>query len=261
MEKKTILESVDPDIVSRMISRREAIGKVGKLGIVAATAPVALGVMANETFGQGGALPQQIVEVLNFALTLEHLEDEFYKAARRSRSLIPRQYRRTFDTISDHETAHVRLLRTVLGAQAIQQPQFDVTGGGAFADVMTNFQTFIAVSQALEDTGVRAYKGQAGNLMSNDTVLQTALQIHSVEARHAAQVRRIRGQKGWITADLRGGLPAATQPIYDGEGNTTQGGADLSGLPGVARTAITEAFDEPLTREEVLAIARPFIRG
>jgi hypothetical protein len=48
------------------------------------------------------------------------------------------------------------------------------------------------LAQAFEDTGVRAYKGQAGNVMSNKTVLQAALQIHSVEARHASQVRRMR---------------------------------------------------------------------
>ena len=54
-------------------------------------------------------------------------------------------------------------------------------------DVFSNYKTFLAVSQALEDTGVRAYKGQAGNLKSSDEILTVALQIHSVEARHAAQ--------------------------------------------------------------------------
>ena len=150
--------------------------------------------------------------------------------------------------------------RSVLGGKAVAKPNFDFTAGGAFGDVFSNYQTFLALSQAFEDTGVRAYKGQAGNLMSNDQILTTALQIHSVEARHAAEVRRIRGEKGWISGDSRGSLPAPTQPVYSGEGNTTQGGANLNGLAGLSNAAITEAFDEPLSKETVLAIASLFIR-
>ncbi len=261
MEKKTVLQNLDPEIVSRMISRREAIMKVGKLGAAAASAPVALGVIAGETFGQGGNLPQQIVDVLNFALTLEEREAELYYMALDSRNLIPRGDRKIFQRVGRNETAHVRLLRVVLGDRAIPKPTFDQTGGGLFPDVFTNYQTFTAVSQVSEETGVRAYKGQATNLMSNDTILETALRIHSVEARHVSEIRRLRGQKGWITGDSRGNLPASTQASYDGEDNTTQGGANLAGLPGVPASAVTEAFDEPLTREEVLAIVRPFIRG
>ena len=132
---------------------------------------------------------------------------------------------------------------------------------GAFGDVFRNYQMFLAVSQALEDTGVRAYKGQAGNLQDNAKILTVALQIHSVEARHAAEVRRLRGEKGWISGDSRGTLPAPTQSVYDGEGNITQGGANLAGLAGLSNDAITEAFDEPLSKEQILAIAKLFIRN
>jgi hypothetical protein len=71
----------------------------------------------------------------------------------------------------------------------------------------------------------------------------------------------MRGEKGWITRDSRGTLPAPTQPIYAGEGNTTQGGASLSGIAGLSGGAITEAFDEPLTKDQVLAIAKLFIKA
>jgi hypothetical protein len=37
--------------------------------------------------------------------------------------------------------------------------------GGAF-DPFNNYTQFLALSQAFEDTGVRAYKGQATNLIS-----------------------------------------------------------------------------------------------
>ena len=151
-------------------------------------------------------------------------------------------------------------MKSVLGSKAVAKPTFDFTAGGAFADVFRNYQTFLAVSQALEDTGVRAYKGQAGNLKGNAKILTAALQIHSVEARHAAMVRRLRGETPWIVGDSRGTLPAPTQPVYNGEGNTTQGGANVAGLPGLSTQIASQAFDEPLTKEQVLAIAGLFIR-
>jgi hypothetical protein len=133
--------------------------------------------------------------------------------------------------LTNLKTSHVNLLRMVLGSQAVAKPNFDFTAGGAFGGVFRNYQTFSALSQAFEDTGVRAYEGQAGNLKGNDKILTTALQIHSVEARHAAMVRRIRGDKPWIPGDSRGTLRAPAQPIYNGEGNTKQGTVDVAGLP------------------------------
>jgi len=260
---KTILAGLEPELVGRLVSRRDAIAKAGKIGLAVASAPVALGALASTTFGQGGALPQVIVDVLNFALLLEENETEFYRTALRSRNLVPRTDRKVFERIFKNEDAHVKLLRTVLGDKAIPKPTFDHTGGGLYPDVFSNYQTFTGVSQSFEETGVRAYKGQAGNLMSNDKILETALQIHSVEARHVSEIRRVRGQKGWITDSSRGNLPASAQPTYDGEDNTTHGGANLATLniPGISQAAITEAFDEPLTKEQVTAIVRPFIRS
>ena len=57
---------------------------------------------------------------------------------------------------------------------------------------------------------------KAGNLKGSAKILTTALQIHSVEANHAAMVRRIRGEKTWTQGDSRGTLPTATQRIYNG---------------------------------------------
>jgi rubrerythrin len=66
----------------------------------------------------------------------------------------------------------------------------------------TDYQQFLALAQAFEDTGVRAYKGQAANLMSKPDLLTAALQIHSVEARHASEVRRLRGQKDGLLVKI-----------------------------------------------------------
>jgi rubrerythrin len=259
-DNKPLLEGLDPEIITRMTSRRETLLKAKQFVGAITTAPVAFGALAGTAFGQDKKLPGKIVDVLNFALTLERLEDEFYRTAVSSSGLIPSETQTVFQQISKHETAHVALLSSVLGAKAGPKPTFDFTAGGAFADVFSNYKTFLAVAQAFEDTGVRAYKGQAGNLISNGKILTVALQIHSVEARHAAEVRRIRGQNGWITGNSRGDLPAPTQPVYDGEDNTTQGGANLATLAGLSRDAVTESFDEPLTKEQVLAIASLFIK-
>jgi len=256
-----LLESVEPDYINEMTARREPIEKAKAMtGAVAATTIISFGALAATAYGQDKKLPGKIVDVLNFALTLEYLEDEFYRTALGSGGLIPQDTQDVFGQISKHETAHVALLRSVLGSKAVAKPNFDFTAGGAFADVFRNYQTFLAVSQAFEDTGVRAYKGQAGNLKSNDKILTVALQIHSVEARHAAMVRRLRGETPWIVGDSRGTLPAATQPVYNGDGNTTQGTVNVAALPGSSAKIASQAFDEPLTKQEVLAIAGLFIR-
>ena len=124
----------------------------------------------------------------------------------------------------------------------------------------SDYEQFLVLAQAFEDTGVRAYKGQAGNLIAENSALTAALQIHSVEARHASEVRRLRGLKGWITQAERGaGMPAATQAVYDGEDNLIQGGVDVTTVTSIGADGITEGFDEPLTTEEVLTIAGLFI--
>jgi hypothetical protein len=152
---------------------------------------------------------------------------------------------------------------------------------------------------------VRAYKGQAGRLLINgydaaDVALESALRIHSVEARHAAKIRRIRRQRNPSDTSLRfsgyvrgGGVAAAgagnvSNPpaevvaalnlIYGGatpESNTqhvvfngtaavTIDAAALSGLDvigaGERTAAATRAFDEPLTKDEVISIVKGFIK-
>lgn len=254
-----VLDTLDPELLARTVSRRDALGRLGATvaTVAVASAPLALGVMARDAFAQGAGIPQGIRDVLNFALTLEYLEDEFYKAGLAAPGLIPGSARTVFQQIGKHETAHVVLLRNVLGSQAVAKPAFDFTAGGSFPDVFSNYQTFLALAQGFEDTGVRAYKGQAGNLITDNGTLTVALQIHSVEARHAAQVRRMRNQKGWITnatTDV-----AALAAVYAGDGETMQAGVSTAGF--VSAAAASEAFDEPLTREAVLAIAGMFIAG
>src|ERR1700733_7422642 len=258
---RTILAEIDPEITSRMMSRRGTFREAAvKLGVLA-TASTVIGAASTAAFGEGEKLPEKIVEVLNFALTLEYLEDEFYRTAVGTDNLIPSENRATFETIGKHEAAHVEVLKGALGSHAVKKPEFDFTAKGTFEDVFSNYKTFLALSQSFEDLGVGAYKAQAGNLMGNGEILTVALRIHSVEARHAATVRLIRAQPAWIVTNSRGDLPEVTQPIYTGEADYTQGGVNIEGLGGLSLDALSAAFDEPLSKEKVLEIARPFIKA
>jgi len=242
-------------------SRRDSFGQFGQVGknMALASIPFGLAAFANKTYAADiTATPNTPVGALQLALTLEYLEDEFYRLGLES-GVIPPGGRdeKVFMQIAKHEKSHVEFLKAGLGANVIAKPTFDFTVGGAFSP-FTDYPTFLALAQAFEDTGVRAYKGQAANLITAPDLLTAALQIHSVEARHASEVRRLRGLKGWITGNQRGaGMPAPTQGVYDGEEKTDQAGYNTAALFGA--DAGTEAYDEPLTTQQSVDIANLFI--
>jgi hypothetical protein len=290
----TEIEQVDPEVYERLDQRRQLFQHFAGFGkkLAAAAVPLAMGSMFQKAYAQSSGLSEQVKFVLNFALKLEYLEYYFYQMGLDSPSLLSGQMRTSVMTIRDDERKHVDFLRSVLGSAAIPDPganAFDYTGskGGKraplFPDVFTNAGTFFAVAQAFEDTGVRAYKGGAPLLISNNTVLEAALNIHSVEARHASHIRTIRRggpqavpgnlntmPKSWISGNDNGGpAPGVTDPVYGpgmpadmypGEDNVTQAGVNLVSAFGVAMSVASEAFDEPLDANTVLAIAGNFIK-
>lgn len=265
------LEKVDPEVYERLDGRRAAVKNLTSIGgkLALAAVPLALGSLFSKAYGRTTA---HIVPILNFALTLEFLEAEFYVEGINS-GVVPTSMgdRTAIMLIRDHELAHVAILKQTimaLGGSPVAKPMFDFTAGGTFADVFTNYATFLAVSQTFEDTGVRAYKGQATNLMDNNEILRAALRIHSVEGRHAAHIREMRNRnfgvavKPWITLN-QSGIGAVVAASYAGEENTNQGGVEITMINGfdISREDASEAFDEPLTKEQVLAIVKPFIVG
>lgn len=258
------IEKVDGEIFDRLahVSRRSLFSSLTKKTIAVA-APAIMASALTKAYGQSSSLPQNVKDVLNFALALEYLEFNFYNYAN-NLTMIPSNYKPAFELIREHEQVHVRLLRSVLGSDAISRPNFDFTAKGTFNDVFSNFATFTAVAQTFEDTGVRAYKGQAANLMNAPAILQVALQIHATEAAHAANVRYVRGQKGWITGGTAAmqGLPAVVDGNYKGEDNVIQGGVNvpaiLAGDSRITQDMITQAFDEPLDKATVLSLVAPF---
>lgn len=85
--------------------------------------------------------------------------------------------------VRDHENAHVEFLVDALGDAAIAKPTFD------FGAAVTDVERFTLTAVVLEDTGVLAYNGQGPRLRRR--TLPAAASIVSVEARHAAWIRRI----------------------------------------------------------------------
>lgn len=267
------IEKVDGEVYERLNPRRAAMKQFYNFGskMALAAVPLAMGSMFKKAYGQS---TNTVLDVLNFALTLEYLEYYYYQTGAATAGLIPAGTPAVgaINTIRDHELAHVNLLKgAITGAGgtpvAFTAAQFDYTAKGTFPTVFSNYPTFLAVAQAFEDTGVRAYKGQAPSLMSNPGVLQTALQIHSVEARHASHIRQMRKApaggnvttlKPWITGANDSGVPQV-DAVYKGEDNVVQAGVNIPSL-GVSVAAATESFDEFLVKADVNAIASLFIR-
>ncbi|RPD50095.1 ferritin-like domain-containing protein [Hymenobacter sediminis] len=273
------LEKVDPEIMDRLTHRRSALTALGDISkkMALAAAPIAIGSAFNKAMGQNNL--STVPAVLNYALLLERLEYSFYDQALKAPTLtvpLTGAARTAIETIRAHEQAHVTLLTTALGSQADPAPNFDF-GTTAFA----TYDSFLTFAQAFEDTGVRAYKGQAVTIKTAgnpNNVLQTALQIHSVEARHAAHIRYMRrgvtaGNQTtimpWIVnAEANGapapvygaGNPSATFPAED---NLAQGGiTDLTTALGATYTAadVSAAFDEGLDSTTVTTIARSVVK-
>jgi hypothetical protein len=308
------IAKVEPDVYDRFDTRRAAFRNFLGFGkkVTATAIPLAVSTLFSKAYGQTAALPAPVVATLNLALQLEYLEFFYYDTALSSTGLnLTAEERRAFEIIRNDELLHINTLRTTLGTSAVApltRASFDYTGsqnltpgrtalfpalGGTTSPTTGQFTdkaVFLTVAQQFVDTGVRAYKGGAPFLNTSTTkdILEAALNIHSVEARHSSRIRSLRrggvqstnAPKSWITPDettmnasmplpnngvansptnvgpYLAGLPVATFPA---ENNATQATFDVQGVGGLASsTAGAEAFDEPLNAETVRAIAKNF---
>ncbi len=216
------LDSRMHEVSRRGLLRNAAIagGSMAAIGTIGfASAQDATPVEGAETEESPFATP---IDVLNFALTLEHLESAFYRdglAEIGEMGVTDLGFDATvfekLNEIAVHEADHVTTLTTVitdLGGEPVAEAMYDFG--------YTDAAGFLGVALALEDTGVSAYQGAAQFLIEEDGLLTAALTIHGVEARHASYL-----------AILNEGNP------------------------------FPEAFNPALTPAEVLEIATPFIVG
>jgi rubrerythrin len=220
-------ESADP------ASRRRFMQAVGTAGAGAAMA-ILLAACGDDDEEDGTATeesgppePATDLEIVNYALFLEYLEEDFYRQVIESGEITEPRLMRLMRSIRQNETEHADVLTGVaeqLGGTPVARPKSrfgDVIEGGR--------ERILEVASTIENLGASAYLGQAPRI-ENLRVLESALAIHTVEARHAAALNEIAG-------------------------NGFAGGGKLAG------SVPDGAFAQPMTREEVLTAAAPYVKG
>lgn len=128
------------------------------------------------------------LEVMNYALTLEHFENALYRALIAS-NLLKDTEMSYLATFGQHEATHVTLITQIIGlvggTPVMEQAKYNLPKLTTRDEVITTILT-------VEDVGASAYLGAAGFLQSKD-LLELAVNIHNVEAEHAATWRIIMG--------------------------------------------------------------------
>ncbi|HEV2529157.1 MAG TPA: ferritin-like domain-containing protein [Thermomicrobiales bacterium] len=213
------LASIERDRIS---SRRTMVGRTALVGGAAALAVAGLPAIraaAQDELEADPFFEDDGIAILNYALTLEHLEATLYREA--LSTFTADDFTATvydlLTQVGEHEAAHVDALTatiTDLGGTPVEEATYDFG--------YTDAASFLATAAAIENVGVAAYAGAAPSVAAlAPSLVPTALGIHSVEARHASFLAAL---------------------INDADNNP-----------------FPNAVDAPLTPEEVLEIAGPFI--
>lgn len=179
------------------LSRRKFLGYAGAAtGLMAALAAcskeqIQSTSQAGSVTADGVDLGSGDVGILNYAYALEQLEAAFYTMVVMNpyTGITPFELSALTD-IRDHEIAHREYFKNALTSlnAAIGTLEFD------FSKItFSSRESVLATSEAFEDLGVSAYNG-AGRLITGAAYLLQAGKIVSVEARHAAFIRDLRGK-------------------------------------------------------------------
>ena len=251
------------DVLDARVERRNERRDFFKAALGAAAVAGAGATALTWTSPAGAQTAPSDADILNFALQLEYLEAQFYSfaafgtglpndqltgtgtqgAVRGGRQVtftdpLVAQYARE---IAQDEIAHVRFLRTALGAAAVAQPTVDIDvtptsafsnaaraagliGAGQAFDVYANDENFLLGAFIFEDVGVSAYKG-AAPLISNNAFLDASAGILAAEAFHAGIIRITLYNKGIATPSLRTATEAISgaRDSLDGPSDIDQG--------------------------------------
>jgi rubrerythrin len=148
-------------------------------------------------FGEGD------LGIVNYALTLEYLEADFYAQVAKS-GLFKGADLETIKAFGEDEATHVKALEATAKKLGTPAPK-----------PMTEFpiddaMSVLELAATVENLGAAAYLGQAA-LIESPEVLAAALSIHSVEARHAAALNTLLGEP--ITPDGAFAKPASMEEV------------------------------------------------
>ncbi len=200
---------------SESASRKSFFKLVGGAGAASAFAVFLAACGDDDDDSSGGGMasePEKMadpgdLEIVQYALTLEHLETDFYNAVLDSGVVKNRKLGETAKLIRDAEQAHVDTLTGVAkdlgGTPKRPKTNFDsVLNGGE--------RKVLETAAAVENLGAAAYLGQAPRIKSKD-ILAAALSIHSVEARHAAALNAVVGKT--IVPDGAFAKPASMEEV------------------------------------------------
>lgn len=193
-------------IVSRLrekspTSRREFLGRSAQAGVGA----LALGVVGSNTALAHDADDDDVsdVDVLNYALTLEHLEHQFYEMGLEhfsqgdfrcadAVSHMSEENRNeiyvNLEDIEEHEQTHVETLTEV-----IQNEGGDPVEAACYDFGVEDADDFLALARVFENTGVSAYDGAIA-LISEADYITAGATIATVEGRHAAYLNHVTGE-------------------------------------------------------------------
>jgi hypothetical protein len=211
-------------------------------------------------YAQGAVLSPR--EVAEYALTLEKLEADFYRRANDAAvngGLVsaPQIAKDAIASYGEDEAKHVTDLSAALRSIGGQPEAIKIPANPNYSailgrDPFANPTDFLLAGQYVEDLGVAAYKGQVQNLLAagdaGKPILAAALEIHSVEARHAAGIRFLR--QTLLGADVRPWIATNASPsevIY----NENRSGSPIP--------FNLDAFDGYATKDEVLALVGPIL--
>ena len=150
-----------------------------------------------EMFGKGD------LGIVNYALTLEYLESDFYAAVGKS-GLFKGAQLTLLKQFGANEQAHVGALEQTANklGKAAKAPKTDFP--------LDDAMSVAKLAATVENTGAAAYLGQAA-LIESEEVLAAALSIHTVEARHAAILNMLVGDP--ITPDGAFAVPMSADEV------------------------------------------------
>ena len=221
----------DPSSRKRFLKAMGGGGAAAALGVLIAACgsdddktSSSTGAMTTTTAASGGDMKGDL-DILNYALTLEYLEAQFYADVIASGVVTDKAIAAVAVKFGESEQQHVdALIATVkqLGGTPAKKPK------ASFQSVIDGGPMMILETAAtVENLGAAAYLGEAGNIKDKE-VLAAALAIHSVEARHAAALNAVVGRGFRGDDPLSGSIP-------DG------------------------AFAKPMARADVLKAVEPFL--